>query len=581
MAGLDLTNNTTVYEASDAAQYHEAAAPYSTLHVRTSTGLLVAIDQAPTEDSFLLAGNSTCIFHVEPNERLYFRSATPGSTGDIRISAIAASATGAEMTVPVISTGDLNIDTSLLATAAKQTTQQTALDAIQAAVEGTLDVSASLDTTGLATDAGQATGNASLDAIDTKLGGTLAVSGPLTDAQLTSAALATSAKQDSAKTTLDAIDTKLGGTIAVSGPLTAAQLTTAALATSAKQDTAKAVLDAIAASTAAADSKLGGTLAVSGPLTDAQLTTAALATAAKQDLSKAVLDQIYNKLADTVAVTGPLTAAQLTTAALATSAKQDTAQTALAAIQAAVEGTLTVSATLDPTGLATDTAQATGNASLDAIDTKLGGTLAVSAASLPLPSGAATSAKQDTLAGLVGEVQASPTANTLLDRLKSIATALAGTLAISASALPLPTGAATSANQDTLAGLVGEVQTTPTANTMLDRLKAIATALAGTLTMQPSADQDPKYDHSAGTKYTSSVTSGTVITPAAGVKYIRIWCSVDTLVRTDGTAAADDGGSIFCAANVSETIPVVPSTAVTAITLTGAGVVRATPMITR
>jgi hypothetical protein len=52
------------------------------------------------------------------------------------------------------------------------------------------------------------------------------------------------------------------------------------------------------------------------------------------------------------------------------------------------------------------------------------GTFAVSAASLPLPSGAATSAKQDTLAGLVGEVQASPTANTLLDRLKQLLTGI-------------------------------------------------------------------------------------------------------------------------------------------------------------
>jgi hypothetical protein len=37
-----------------------------------------------------------------------------------------------------------------------------------------------------------------------------------------------------------------------------------------------------------------------------------------------------------------------------------------------------------------------------------------------LPSGAATQAKQDALAALIGEVQASPTANTLLARLKSL-----------------------------------------------------------------------------------------------------------------------------------------------------------------
>lgn len=66
----------------------------------------------------------------------------------------------------------------------------------------------------------------------------------------------------------------------------------------------------------------------------------------------------------------------------------------------------------------------------------------ISAASLPLPTGAATAAKQDTgntsLSSLdtkLGEVQASPTANTVLDRLKAIATALAGTLTVATHAV--------------------------------------------------------------------------------------------------------------------------------------------------
>jgi hypothetical protein len=66
----------------------------------------------------------------------------------------------------------------------------------------------------------------------------------------------------------------------------------------------------------------------------------------------------------------------------------------------------------------------------------------------------ATSAKQDALAALIGEVQASPTSNTVLDRLKSIQTALTGTLAISAASLPLPTGASTEATLSTLNGKV-------------------------------------------------------------------------------------------------------------------------------
>lgn len=79
-----------------------------------------------------------------------------------------------------------------------------------------------------------------------------------------------------------------------------------------------------------------------------------------------------------------------------------------------------------------------------------------------------------TLNGLVGEVQATPTANTLLARVKAIADALPGigqktaansmsiipasdmgTIAVSAASLPLPSGAATSAKQDDLITAVG------------------------------------------------------------------------------------------------------------------------------
>jgi hypothetical protein len=206
--------------------------------------------------------------------------------------------------------------------------------------------------------------------------------------------------------------------------------------------------------------------------------------------------------------------------------------------------------------------------------------------STTLPTGAATAVKQDTantsLASLetkLGEVQASPTSNTVLDRLKAITTALAGTLTVAAHAVTqsgvwnvtnvsgtvsLPTGAATAAKQPalgtagsastdviTVQGIasgvaqpvtgtltavttvgtvtnvvhvddnagsltvdgtvsvtgvataanqstantslgnletkIGEVQASPTANTVLDRLKTIATALAGTLTVATHA----------------------------------------------------------------------------------------------
>ena len=59
-----------------------------------------------------------------------------------------------------------------------------------------------------------------------------------------------------------------------------------------------------------------------------------------------------------------------------------------------------------------------------AVKTDEDGHLQVDTLSSALPAGAATSAKQDTLAGLIGEVQASPTENTVLERLKTIETEL-------------------------------------------------------------------------------------------------------------------------------------------------------------
>jgi hypothetical protein len=87
-----------------------------------------------------------------------------------------------------------------------------------------------------------------------------------------------------------------------------------------------------------------------------------------------------------------------------------------------------------------------------------------------LPAGAATSAKQDA-------------ASTLLT---AIATALAGTLAVSANALPLPAGAAT---QATLASLLAKTIAAPATEAKQDAsntsLAAIVTALAATLNVLP------------------------------------------------------------------------------------------------
>lgn len=122
-------------------------------------------------------------------------------------------------------------------------------------------------------------------------------------------------------------------------------------------------------------------------------------------------------------------ATQTTAAAILAKLSSDPAtQTTLAAVLAALQGTLTVG----------------------------------------LPSGAATSAKQDTLNTTLGTLATQTT-------LAAVLSALQGTLAVSAASLPLPSGAATSANQSTgntsLASILSALQGTLSVN-LAQRLDA-------------------------------------------------------------------------------------------------------------
>lgn len=100
-----------------------------------------------------------------------------------------------------------------------------------------------------------------------------------------------------------------------------------------------------------------------------------------------------------------------------------------------------------------------------------------------LPTGAATEAQQDTAnAALGAPADAEATGNgTILGILKRIRTLL-GNIGAGVAAGSLRVTVAT---DDGLHTKIGEVQANPTANTVLDRLKAIATALAGLLGVTP------------------------------------------------------------------------------------------------
>lgn len=215
---------------------------------------------------------------------------------------------------------------------------------------------------------------------------------------------------------------------------------------------------------------------------------------------------------------------------------------------------------------------------------------------------AGTNSRLDSLVTLVGQVQATPTTNTLLGRLKAIADALTGTLTVgthavtqagswvisAGSAVIGKVGIDSAANTVVLGSgtaIAGKVGIDSAANTVT---LAAGTAIAGKVGIDtaanavvaaPSVDQDPIFDHTNGTK-TTVTTSATVLTPPAGCKYARIATDVDCFIRTDGSAAADAAGSIRLIANQPETIPVVAAVAVTAYAASSA-VVRVTPLKVR
>jgi hypothetical protein len=193
------------------------------------------------------------------------------------------------------------------------------------------------------------------------------------------------------------------------------------------------------------------------------------ATAAKQDTANTSLAAILDAVSGTLTVSGGLTDTQLRASAVAvslasvplssgasTSAKQDTGNTSLSSI----DGKLVLPAALDGSGYLKTHEQGTATVSGTVTANAGTGTFAVSAASLPLPSGASTAAKQPAL-GTAGSpssdvltVQGAPSMTALKVDGSAVTQPVSGTFwqatqPVSAASLPLPSGAATASNQTT------------------------------------------------------------------------------------------------------------------------------------
>lgn len=131
----------------------------------------------------------------------------------------------------------------------------------------------------------------------------------------------------------------------------------------------------------------------------------------------------------------------------------------------------------------------------------------------------ATEDKQDDIIEILGEVQASPTENTVLDRLKDLLTDIvlsSGTNNIGnvnllniADSIIDP---ATEGKQDSIISILGEVQASPTENTVLDRLKDIFTR---------QADDSQKTQITDGTEDVAVTTDSALLTAEFGLEIAR------------------------------------------------------------
>lgn len=227
--------------------------------------------------------------------------------------------------------------------------------------------------------------------------------------------------------------------------------------------------------------------------------------------------QLVSPLTDTqlrataVPVSGPLTDAQLRAAAV------PVADSVLRAT-VGTDGTTAPASSLVIAGVTSGGVQQTieVNASGHVNIADGGGSITVDAVSWPLPTGAATSANQTTEQGLIGALtETAPATDTassgLNGRLQRVAQRLtsliallpasigtktaAGSLAVvlaSDQTLPLPTGAATSANQTSELTLIGAVtETAPATDTassgLNGRLQRIAQRLTSLIALLPAS----------------------------------------------------------------------------------------------
>jgi len=226
----------------------------------------------------------------------------------------------------------------------------------------------------------------------------------------------------------------------------------------------------------------------------------------------------------------------------ATAANQTTMIGHLADIETAVQGTLAVSAASLPlpSGASSAANQATGNTSLASIDGKItacdtgsisgtvavsavSGNVAITAAALPLPSGASSAANQATgntsLASIDGKITACDTGS--ISGTVAVS-AVSGNVAVTAAALPLPSGASSAANQATgntsLASIDGKITACDTGS--ISGTVAVS-AVSGNVAITAAALPLPSGAASASNQATGNASLASIATAVGGTLFVK------------------------------------------------------------
>lgn len=211
-----------------------------------------------------------------------------------------------------------------------------------------------------------------------------------------------------------------------------------------------------------------------------------------------------------------------------------------------------------PAGAATD-------AKLETIRTLLAGVLSVNAQALPLPTGAASEAKAEAIRALLAGTVAVSAASLPLPagaatdaKLETIRALLAGTLGISAASLPLPAGAATDAKSEAIRALLAGTLAVSAASLPLPsgaatdaKVEAVRALLAGTLAVQtayaaPASWNGASFDGRAysGLEFQVIGTPSTAYTPQRSLDG-STWASVTVFDQNGASVTSITAAGLY------------------------------------